>query len=312
MKTVLFHRDFRLLSGGHVKVWHYFQHFMAFEGFSPRIFFTPESSFSKDNPWHLLSDKVAREWAPYDADLLFLAGLDWASLAPADRSRPPRPVLNLIQGVRHATPDSQLYHYLENPAVRICVSQPVADAIEATGKVNGPIHVIPAALDFTELPQQVNGWEDRERDVLILAIKNREFGRAITDRLARRGFTTKLVDRQLPRSLYLNELAKSRIGVFLPLAEEGFYLPPLEAMALDVLSVCPDCVGNREYLRHESNGFIPAYTVDAIFEVAEALLESTRSDVGRILNKARDSLRRHCLYTERAELFELLSHYEIA
>ena len=86
-------------------------------------------------------------WSAERADMLFLGGMDWAVLSEAQRRSPPKPVINLIQHVRHANPNESLYQYLSYRAIRICVSAPVADALTATGRVNGPLSVSYTHLD---------------------------------------------------------------------------------------------------------------------------------------------------------------------
>lgn len=96
--TILFHRDYRRLTGGHLKVWHYLCHAAASRSFRPRLYLTPDSSRNGGNIF--LSQKVwlAEEWRPEQADALFVAGMDWLAV-PGDISRP---ILNLIQGITHA------------------------------------------------------------------------------------------------------------------------------------------------------------------------------------------------------------------
>ena len=84
-----------------------------------------------------------------DRDVLFLAGVDWRYLngewprcsgQPQDQPH--------VQGVRHAQRrDMELHRYLSERAIRICVSQEVADAISATGRTNGPVLTIPNGID---------------------------------------------------------------------------------------------------------------------------------------------------------------------
>ena len=65
---------------------------------------------------------------PSGDDALFLAGEDWDLLPP---DHPRRIVVNLVQGVRHADPALPLFQSLSRKAIRICVSQAVADAVHA-------------------------------------------------------------------------------------------------------------------------------------------------------------------------------------
>ena len=145
MPRMLFHRDFAGYTGGHGKVWDYFRHALAL-GWDAWVYFTPDSKRDASNPWMAMPERVVADWHPQDFDVMFLAGMDWNALE--DIREPPRPVVNLLQHVRHASPELPLRGFLRAPAQRICVSQPVADAVLATGEVNGPVAVIPAALDL--------------------------------------------------------------------------------------------------------------------------------------------------------------------
>ena len=124
-RIMLFHRDFHGYSGGHGKLWDYFRHVDAHPDWRAHLHLTAGSTH-EDNPWLDAGVVPQPEWRPHAADALFLAGVDWQAY-PQDA--PERPVINLIQGVRHADPDLLLRDFLARPAIRICVGQPVADAI---------------------------------------------------------------------------------------------------------------------------------------------------------------------------------------
>ncbi len=262
-RTVLFHRDFREYTGGHGKVWNYFNHAGAHPGWRPKIYMTP-GSVRAGNPWLEHGCPLAPEWDASSADALFLAGMDWTSY-PADD--PARPVVNLVQHVRHGDPAHPLHAFLSRRAVRICVSQEVAHAILATCQVNGPVRVIPAALD---LPTARAPLVDRE-GIFIGATKDPVLGGALRDRLLEHGEKVQLVSTPVPRDAFLAGLARSRVAVLLPSPTEGFYLPALEAMALGCATVVPDCVGNRQYLRPGENALVPAHALEPILDAVACL-----------------------------------------
>src|SRR5262249_59718013 len=106
-------------------------------------------------------------------------GAEWRRLEPEAREHPAVPVLNLIQGVRHADPARLQYSFLGHKAVRICVSEEVKHAILSTERVNGPVFVIPNGLDLPALPPQ----DRAEFDVLIAGLKNPDLGRQLRERL---------------------------------------------------------------------------------------------------------------------------------
>ena len=104
---MLFHRDYRGYTGGHGKVWDYFNHALAL-GWDARVYLTPES-ISESNPWLTMPDRIVQRWSADASDVLFLAGMDWQVLdvhggAVGKGVRLP-PVVNLVQHVRHAVED---------------------------------------------------------------------------------------------------------------------------------------------------------------------------------------------------------------
>src|SRR5690606_15785530 len=174
-RRMLFHRDFREYTGGHGKVWDYFNHALAL-GWDARVYLTPQSRRDTVNPWMAMPERIEPEWRPGEADALFLGGEDWAVVPAATEER--IPVLNLVQGVRHADPALPLHGYLARRATRICVGQPVADAILATGRPHGPVTVIPATL---ELPYHAVHGIKRGDGVFVAAQKDPALGQAVAE-----------------------------------------------------------------------------------------------------------------------------------
>ncbi|MBI2382248.1 MAG: glycosyltransferase [Gammaproteobacteria bacterium] len=270
-RRILFFRDYEAYSGGHGKVRDYFEHCFAHPDWVPSIHFSERSLFDDTNPWRGCPDRLVARWEPGEYDALFVAGLDWCRLddseLPADM-----PIVNLIQGIRHADSGLPLRRFLGREALRVCVSQPVADAIHATAEVNGPVRVIPAALSLPPLPEPGN----RSAYVFIGALKRPALGRALATRLRLAGHEVRLLETPLPRAQYLSQLAQARLAVLLPCECEGFYLPGLEAMALGTPVVMLDAVGNRQYARPGEN-----------CEFAEAMEESLALAVARLDEPAR-------------------------
>ena len=320
VKPVLFYRDFQMFTGGHLKVWHYFNHVRRSGTHWPHIRFTAESVWDETNPWWPLRDEVLHSWRHIVPDVLFLEGLDWRRLGGAARERSPVPVLNLIQGVRHADPARERYSFLGYKAVRICVSEEVKQAILATDRVNGPVFVIRNGLDLPALPPP----GEADCDVLIAGLKNRDFGVQLRERIlaaagrdgealgsTRRRFgrtrlRIEVLTRELPRETFLRDLQRARVGVFLPRVSEGFYLPALEAMALGTLVVCPDVGGNRSFCLPAHNCFRPEYTLDAIARATAEALALSPQDRVAMLEKARETARDHQIERERAEFLAIL------
>lgn len=298
-RVLLFHRDFHGLTGGHLKLWHYFRHAGHSSRFWPRIYFTPESLQDAGNPWHEIVPPPLEAWRPEDADVLFLAGLDWEAVPdPA-----PAPVINLIQGVRHGDPGDPRRPFLTRPAVRICVSDEVAAAIQSTGMVNGPVHVIPNGIDLGDLPTA-----DARRDVpvVIAGMKNPPLARALHDRLRLVGIHAECLVEPVPRSEFLGRLARSAVAVTLPVEREGFFLPALEAMAVGAVVVCPDCVGNRGFCRDNDTAFRPAYGLEEVFAATLAAVRQSAQAAEAMRQAAAAEVRRHGLDAERLAFLRIL------
>ncbi|PJK09215.1 hypothetical protein CO608_06895 [Lysobacteraceae bacterium NML08-0793] len=257
---VLFHRDFRQYTGGHGKVWDYFNHLRAL-GWDARVYLTAQSLRDESNPWMQCPELIVEKFNPQAADLLFLAGMDWQAV-PANIPLPP--IINLLQGVRHAqsTPELPLRDFLSRPAFRVCVSQAVADAVQASGEVNGPVRVIPAALDMAvNAPTAAGALQGA---IFIGAQKQPSLGAALADWLQAHGYAVDLLLDMLPRAQYLARLSQAAVAVTLPMSDEGFFLPGLEAMALGKPLVMPAAGGNLQYARDGQNCLMPPLAVEPL------------------------------------------------
>lgn len=297
-RVLLFRRDFRGLTGGHLKVWHYFQHARASRRFVPRIHLTPDSFGVPGNPWADVTPPENAPWRPADAGVLFLAGLDWEAVPhPA-----PRPVINLIQGVRHGDVGDPRRRYLSRPAIRICVSEEVAMAIAATGEVNGPVHVIPNGIDLDHIPRA----DHRNIGVLIAGAKNPTLATAVHARLGSEGVPARLLTGMLPRAEFLELLSRANVAVTIPEQREGFFLPALEAMAAGAVVVCPDCVGNRGFCLDGRNCFRPPHELEAVSNAAIRAARLAAGERAELCRAARNQAVRHGLEAERAAFLRIL------
>lgn len=297
---MLFHRDFRGYTGGHGKVWDYFNHALA-AGRDARVFLTPQSLRDASNPWLAVPERIEPTWRPEHADVLFLAGLDWLALPP-ERQRDDQPIINLVQHVRHADPAQPLRAFLSRRTLRICVSAPVADAIIGTGEVCGPVTVIEAALN---LPADTASPVPRA-GVFIDALKAPALGLALADALKQQGIAATLITERLARPEYLDRLVRAEIAVLLPHPTEGFYLPALEAMALGCATVVPDCIGNRAYLEPGANALVPEPTVPALVDPVRQLTQDAALRA-RLAAAGTSTAARFSLSEERRRFHDLLA-----
>ena len=296
-RRLLFHRDFLYYTGGHGKVWNYFQHARAHPAWSSRVYLTP-ASIATDNPWLAHPESIDARWDPGTADALLLGGTDW-SMYPVDDHG--RPVINLVQHVRHADAGSQLRGHLRRRAIRICVSREVADAILATGETNGPVRVIEAALD---LPSRETTSADGRRGIFIDALKQPDTGAALHGLLRERGRDSTLGTTRMPRGEYLDRLGSAAVAVLLPNPREGFYLPGLEAMALGCATIVPDSMGNRAYLEPGRNALVPQPDPEALLEAVLQLDDAALA--ARLVESGRATARRFDLAGERRAFHAIL------
>ncbi len=245
----------------------YFNHAKFSDRYIPEIFLTPESTAD-----HLWSSEVgvASRYNPMQADCLFVAGLDWNALKAFPGIENEIPVINLIQGIRHARPSDPLFSFLSKRAIRICVSLELADVLRQTRKCNGPVLAIPNGIDCSKLPKVQN---PRDTDIFIAGIKQPGLARKLCEVLTTHGHSVDCIVESVERSEFLRRMASAQVAVTLPLAAEGFYLPALEAMMLGCALVCPDCTGNRGFCNHEETCLMPPAELDALAAAVQKLAD---------------------------------------
>ncbi len=305
MSLVLFRRNFHRLQGGHLKVFHYFEHVRSSAQHEARIRFYADSVWDATNPWFGLREYVLAPEDDVRPDVLFLAGPDWRWLSPEERARSPLPIINLVQYLPRPGHDGPLNRFLAHPAIRICVSPQVQERLQRAGSVPGPIFTIPIALDVERLPQAPPRAE-RLNDCVVLAIKDRPLGRRIAQRLSAARFRVQLIEQPVPREELLATMAGARVAVHLPLAVEGAYLPALESMALRTAVVCPDSVGNRSFCRDGDTCLVPKRNERAIVAAALSLLSASEQELEPMLDAAYAESMMRTLSSERERFLEIL------
>lgn len=303
MKKVLFFRDYKGFTGGHLKVWHYYNHVKQQEHYQANIAFTSSSQFGVHNPWVNERDcRVELDDLP-TPDILFLAGLDW-KLAPKFPSH--IPIINLIQHVRHSYPNRPLYEFLSNRAIRICVSRAVYDALKATNRVNGPLYCIPNGVEDISSYKVSLGCKDI--DVFICGRKNRGLAERLRDHFENQGLVV-YTNMWMPRSKYLEVIARSKIGVFLPGPTEGFYLPALESMFLNTQVVCPDVLGNSDFCLPDVTAVVPSeYEFLSLCEAVKKAISMSDKERSRMLQEGRNMAEHHHLSDEQNSFIDILEN----
>ncbi|MEZ5811113.1 MAG: glycosyltransferase [Rhizobiaceae bacterium] len=297
LPTMLFVRDYRRFSGGHLKYCDHLAHVAARGRFRPLLHVTPESNIRELDA--LVPPGIERVELPLHCDAIFVAGTDWAILDSHGQDTDVCPVVNLIQGVRHADPSLPLFSHLNRPALRICVSREVADAIQTTGRVSGPVQVIENGLDHAWL--STFRKPGRKNACFVAGLKDPVLAKAVGRELSALGIANEVLAEPLPRKEYLSRLANFELAVLLPLRAEGFYLPALEAMALGVNVVMPDCIGARAFAVDGETCSIALREPVALAGTA-ARLFADRDRADRMRGNARIMSRRYDIEMERREL----------
>ena len=304
MRVVLFHRKFRRFTGGHLKVWHYFNHVLAAPGFDARVLFDVNSTWDKSNPWFHSADRIVESSDGLNPDALFVAGRDWQRLGQLGILDSGTPVLNLIQHVRHTEEWSIQSNFLDRKAIRLCVSQEVADAVKEAGS-RGPTVVIPNGIDVPIVAPDDPGV--RPVDLLIAGLKQPAMATRAAGQLTRTGRSIEILTDRLPRSEFLDAMRRARVTLFLPNETEGFYLPALEGMALGTIVVCPDCVGNRSFCIPGGNAFRPAFQFDDLVRDTESALTMDEPAAGALRRAASETVSYYSLDAERQKFHEVLA-----
>jgi len=316
--TVWFHRRFLRLTGGHLKHAHYFDHVRRLPSYAPRISFSAEPGASvhpdQRRLWPPRRGAYADRWQPSRRDILFLAGLDWRYLIDNGLDALPNPRINLIQHVRHAHEGTELCRYLKQRAVRICVSEEVAEALRAAGSANGPVFTIANGMHLSPVAALHRFAADllprRRRSVIVVGYKRPDLANAVSERLTDAKVPHHLLLDFLPRGQCLAALAGAEVTVCLPNPEEGFYLPALEAMACGSVLVTLDCVGNRSFCHNRQNCLIASEepnTLTAAVIYALTLYPEARK---ALRQRADETVREHSLDGERQRFHEILGNIQ--
>jgi glycosyltransferase involved in cell wall biosynthesis len=304
VRTLLFYRKYRRFHGGHLKVWHYFNHVLAAPEWDARVLFDVDTSWDSSNPWTQARDRVIDSIDGVEPDALFIAGRDWQRLEKLGLLDRGLHILNLVQHMRHAEDWSIQSRYLDRRAIRLCVSQEVAAAVVAAGS-RGPTVVIPNGIDV--MADDLLPPHARTTDLLIAGLKQPVLAAEVAQRLATPARSLEVLTEPLPRDEFLDAMRRARVTLFLPNEEEGFYLPPLEGMALGTIVVCPDCIGNRSFCLPGVNALRPAYQIEDLVHDTEVALGLTAEEAAALIDKALETAGRHTLTTERVAFGRVLA-----
>lgn len=297
-KTISFHRRYYAYSGGHQKVRDYIDHFLAFN--HSVLLYTEGQAETNPNLFsHISRVTTQNEYAPQHAELVFLAGMDWNAYLStrAEHST----IINLIQHVRHADRQNPLFNFLSKPAIRLCVSETVKNAIQPYA--NGPCHTINMGIRLPKVEQ------NKKTDLYILASKQPRLGNAIYSWAHRKGIKTILHSEKQTRNEVINAMANSKVTVALPNETEGFFLPSLEAMYYSDIAIIPYCIVNKEYHHPLSNLVVPEYDEENIKSEILNALTMPKWQLAAKRYIGRKIVKRYSLHSEREALRKVISLY---
>ncbi len=297
-------RRFLERTGGHVTVRDFFLHSLEHPGLDPYVYFTPDSVDGNDLWAGVPDSRIVRELRPERYDVLFLGSFDREFLGDADLVHPC--VLNAILHVRHAR-HLRLRRYLRRPALRICNSEAVREAVAPMA--NGVVGVVPNGVD-TELFHPAEGRA--EAGVLILGLKRPRFARRLARMLAREGVAVQVQAESIPRREFAERLRRCRVFVPLPNPTEGFYRPALEGMASGCAVVCPDVVGNRDYSQPDRNCLQPRFEKLSEYLAAVRLLLDRPDLADQLRGAGRETADRFTLENHRQRYYDFLAEHVLA
>lgn len=303
---MLFVRTYHGMLGGHLKVFEYMHHVRASGLFEPVLYLTLDSTQS---PRQWLPGGAEIIDAPVEADAYFVAGFNWRILEAAGIDLRAKPVVNLLQGLRHTAAGDPRREFLSRPALRICVSLPVYKAVRDAGLANGPLVLVRNGIDVERLHAIHAG--PKRRCVFIAGAKNAAAARTLGDTLTRSGIECEVCDVLLERDAFLARMGACDIVVALPDPNEGFFLPPLEAMAMGCAVVLPNCLGASSYAIDRVTCLSPPFELQAVADAAAELRANDALRL-RIREEAGAIASRHSLERERSEFIAALQNYVTA
>jgi glycosyltransferase involved in cell wall biosynthesis len=301
IKKILFTRNFKYPTGGHVTVRDFFVHSLEHPQLDAFIYFTPNSKYEADETWqNIPQEKIVKEFVPNDYDLFFVGGKDWRFLPDNFGDKK---VINAIQGVRHATVP-ELRSYLARPAYRICNSQEVYEAVAPF--VNGDAVVINNGVDCALFNHRA---EKKANSILIWGKKNPELAVRLFEELQQWHVDVQLLCDSRPRQEFARLLRVSDIFVTLPVQIEGAHRPPLEGMACRCVVVCSDAIGNRSYCLDGQTCLQPRYgDLDEHLAAIQRLLNNEQLKE-KIRRNGYEMSRRYSMEEQRRQYYLFLDKY---
>ncbi len=294
-------------SGGALKVRHYYEHALCHENLNTLLYMPDDIDWQPSNPWFRYKDNVMPEIDWEKVDVVFISGWGWERFIPSKyHYESGFKVIYLIQHPSKLMPEFDRFKNLDKPATRICVSGAMTEMASKIPQVNGPVITIPAGTDLKEL--RTLAIKPKTIDILIAGLKNPEMGEALKAKLDPLGLKVKLLSERMDRQSFIDFVSVAKTVVCLPNPLEGFYLPALEAMALNALVICPFAIGN-DYCIDGKNCFVPSYTLEDIYAVTRQSMELTNEAMKVMKGHADATVKAHDLNLERKSFHDLINKF---
>ena len=306
--------------GGVVKVFDYVNHAVAL-GYEP-IIASPER-YREDLP--LFTNRRFSNLTP-EGGLKYI-DLEQVSLGPDDlafltwpthyevverrmsRWTQHEQVIQIVQNVRWANPafaGGYAVRVLSRPMARIMTNDVVLEAVKPYLNPTSLTEVIQLGHDAAFFAKSRTGSLGSPLKIAYTTWKS-DVGDKVASLLSGPDFQIKAIRRPAGweelRKLY------HWADVFLatPFAEEGFYMPGLEAMAAGNVVISPDAGGNRAYCDFGKN-CLPVELDDArgYAAVLKSLKSERTEEVNRLRREGYETVKRHTLEHEKERFGEFL------
>lgn len=218
-------------------------------------------------------------------------------------------VIQIVQNVRWANPSftgGYAVRVLSRPMARIMTNDIVLEAVKPYLNQTSLTEVIQLGHDAAFFAKNRTGGLDSPLKIAYTTWKS-GVGDEVASLLSGPDFQFEAIrqpaDWEELRKLY------HWADVFLatPFAEEGFYMPGLEAMSAGAVVISPDAGGNRAYCDFGKN-CLPVELDDAQGYVAvlKSLKSESTEEINRLRHEGYETIKRHTLEHERERFGEFL------
>jgi|GEM_PF-4308463 len=288
--------------GAQLKTWDYFNFINSHPKFEARIKFHESSEWSDDVTWDkelVLSGGELFE----QPDLLVLkGGQDWL-LFQKYINYTNIPVISPIVNYRVLNESHLSNQLLKNTAVRVCPNPDLMNKLILCPQVDSPVVCIPHGV---KSPSKITPLKDRNIDILIVAIKNKELGKKIFNHYKSYLKNVMLIDKFTGHQEFISKMADSKVALHLPQTVESFYIPGLESLSMGTMTIMPDCLGNRDYTNRIAGGYLAHYGYDELIQKTDVVLSMPQELLCNYSEQAHKDSKSFSIDTERQHWYDLI------